>query len=81
MNPRIRGFHQDEQGHWIAELECGHDQRLRHAPPWINRLWVTSEQGRSAALGSRLCCRRCAQLGSALPGAIDPRPGVPARSA
>jgi len=30
MNPlmrrRIVGFNQDEEAHWVAELECGHQQ-------------------------------------------------------
>lgn len=45
----------------MAELECGHSQRLRHAPPWVNRKWVTTPQGRAAALGVPLFCRRCAE--------------------
>jgi len=30
----IVGFHQDERGEWIAELECGHARHIRHEPPW-----------------------------------------------
>jgi len=56
---RIVGFHQDEEGHWVADLECGHGQHVRHRPPWINRPWVTTQQGRERALGSVLDCRRC----------------------
>ena len=37
---RLLGFHQDEDGHWVAELSCGHTQHLRHQPPWQNRAWV-----------------------------------------
>jgi hypothetical protein len=40
----IVGFRQDEQGHWIAELECGHAQHFRHDPPWMNRPWVNTEE-------------------------------------
>jgi hypothetical protein len=61
VNRRIGGFHQDSFGQWMAELECGHSQRLRHAPPWVNRKWVTTLQGRTAALGVPLYCRRCSQ--------------------
>ena len=39
---RITGFPRDEEGHWVAELECGHGQHVRHDPPWQSRPWVTS---------------------------------------
>jgi hypothetical protein len=25
MERQVTGFHQDEEGHWVAELECGHN--------------------------------------------------------
>ncbi len=56
---RIRGYHQDDEGHWVAELECGHQQHVRHNPPWVSRPWVTTPQGRAAALGTTLNCKRC----------------------
>ncbi len=59
MHRRIRGYHQDDEGHWVAELECGHQQHLRHNPPWVNRPWVTTPEGRTAALGKTLDCKRC----------------------
>jgi hypothetical protein len=55
----IAGFHLDEQQHWVAELACGHFQHVRHNPPWIERPWVTTAQGRAATLGQRLDCRKC----------------------
>lgn len=60
MNRRIMDFHRDSQGHWVAELECGHERRLRHEPPFINRLWITTAEGRAAELGSTVTCKRCA---------------------
>jgi len=39
---KIVGFHQDENGDWVAELECGHGQHVRHKPPWTSRPWVTT---------------------------------------
>jgi hypothetical protein len=57
----IVGFHQDAEGHWVAELACGHTQHVRHDPPWQNRPWVTSAKGRATQLGARLWCVRCAQ--------------------
>ncbi len=59
MNRKITGFHTDEDGHWVAELECGHSQHVRHNPPWINRPWVTTAEGRAKALGAELNCRKC----------------------
>ena len=59
MNRRITGYHQDVEGQWVAELECGHQQHVRHNPPWMNRPWVTTAQGRTAALGAALDCNKC----------------------
>ncbi|MGE0289935.1 MAG: DUF3565 domain-containing protein [Bradyrhizobium sp.] len=52
----------------MAQLECGHEQHLRHDPPWINRPWVVTAEGRSRVLGQMLECRRCD------PGTENPRP-------
>jgi hypothetical protein len=59
MQRQITGYHQDEQGHWVAELECGHGQHVRHDPPWINREWVITAEGRAAKLGEKLNCKLC----------------------
>lgn len=59
MQRRIRGYHQDEECHWVAELECGHTQHVRHDPPWQVREWVTTAEGRAARLGTALACRLC----------------------
>jgi len=56
---RIVGFHQDDERHWVAELECGHNQHVRHDPPFQVREWVTSPEGRRGRLGTILECRRC----------------------
>ncbi|TAJ55355.1 MAG: DUF3565 domain-containing protein [Nevskiaceae bacterium] len=58
---RIVGFHQDEERHWVAELECGHDQHVRHQPPWQNRPWVVRPEGRARALGRALNCVKCVE--------------------
>jgi hypothetical protein len=55
----IVGFHVDEEGHWVAELACGHGQHVRHDPPWQLREWVTTPEGRSAWIGRTLECARC----------------------
>jgi ribosomal protein S18 acetylase RimI-like enzyme len=56
---RIVGFHQDDRSDWVAELECGHNQHVRHDPPWIERAWVTTPESRAAAIGRRLRCVKC----------------------
>lgn len=61
MNRKIVSFHQDDEGHWVAKLECGHNQHVRHNPPWINRPWVITPEGREAALGVELDCKKCDQ--------------------
>ncbi len=57
---RIVGFHQDHEGHWVADLECGHTQHVRHNPPWQVRPWVTTAAGRARFIGVRLSCVPCA---------------------
>jgi hypothetical protein len=59
MDRRIVGFRQDEELHWVAQLDCGHGQHVRHDPPWVSRPWVTSAEGRQAMLGRVLACKRC----------------------
>jgi hypothetical protein len=59
MRRRIVGYRQDEEGHWVAELECGHSQHVRHDPPWQVRDWVTTPEGRASRVGAELDCRRC----------------------
>ena len=59
MDTTIVGFHQDEAGDWVAELACGHGQHMRHKPPWQERLWVTTEQGRSLKLATHIECPLC----------------------
>jgi hypothetical protein len=59
MNQRISGFHKDADNHWVAELECGHNQHVRHDPPFTNRPWTQTEEGRRSVLGQTLNCRKC----------------------
>ena len=46
MLQAIIDFYLDEEGHWVAKLACGHGQHVRHNPPWQNRPWVMTEQGK-----------------------------------
>lgn len=57
----ITGFHQDEAADWVAELACGHNQHVRHNPPWSSRPWTQTADGRQAMLGFELDCKKCAR--------------------
>jgi hypothetical protein len=59
MQRRVIGFYRDEQSHWVARLDCGHSQHVRHDPPWVLRVWVTNEAERAARIGSWMECKRC----------------------
>ena len=59
MERAITAYHQDEVPEWVAELECGHNQHVRHRPPFQLRAWVTEETGRTAKLGMPLECPLC----------------------
>lgn len=69
MKQPISGYHRDEEDHWVAELACGHNQHVRHDPPWFSRPWVTTVEGRARMLGFLLECRKCDE------GAPSDRPG------
>ncbi len=56
----ITGFHRDDAGDWVAELACGHNQHTRHNPPWTNRPWVITAEGRQSMIGHELTCKKCA---------------------
>lgn len=56
---KIIAFHTDEHGDWVAELECGHQQHVRHSPPWTIRQWITTSEGRDQHLGHCLKCPAC----------------------
>jgi hypothetical protein len=59
MDQPIVGFHLDSANDWVAELACGHDQHVRHNPPWTNRPWVVTAEGRGSKLGAVLDCKKC----------------------
>ncbi len=59
MLQAIIGFHLDDEQHYVAELACGHNQHVRHTPPWQNRVWVLTEDGRKEKLGMILECKLC----------------------
>ncbi|MBF8779489.1 DUF3565 domain-containing protein [Pseudomonas fulva] len=57
---RVIGFHQDLEGHWVAQLSCGHTQHLRHQPPWQSRPWVLDPELRARRIGEPFACGWCA---------------------
>ncbi|XQW84114.1 DUF3565 domain-containing protein [Thalassotalea piscium] len=59
MKQPIIGFKKDEENHWVAILLCGHCQHVRHAPPFISRPWVITQEGRESMLGHELGCKKC----------------------
>ena len=65
LKQKIVGFHTDEDGHWVAELECGHRQHVRHDPPLAVRPWVLSPEGRKSRTGLELDCKKCEEAGPA----------------
>ncbi|HTH51704.1 MAG TPA: DUF3565 domain-containing protein [Pyrinomonadaceae bacterium] len=59
MRRRIVEFDQDDEKHWRAILDCGHQQHVRHEPPLRTREWVLSEEGRNSRIGAELDCMKC----------------------
>jgi hypothetical protein len=59
VSRRVVGFHADDEGQWVAELDCGHGCHVRHDPPWQNRQWVMTPGGRARFIGTLLECVRC----------------------
>ena len=59
MQQPIVGYHKDEEDHWVAELDCGHFQHVRHDPPKVSRPWVLTDEGRTEMLDYNLECKKC----------------------
>jgi tellurite methyltransferase len=59
MRTTLTGFHQDAAADWVAELACGHTQHMRHRPPWQERAWVLSAEGRTQRIGQTIDCPLC----------------------
>lgn len=75
MKRRIVGFHLDEKGDWVAELDCFHGYHTRHRPPLVHRRWVTTEEGRKSRIGAELECVRCDRL--EFPEGLEPVRSTP----
>jgi|GEM_PF-145352 GNAT superfamily N-acetyltransferase len=59
MQRKIVSFRQDPRREWIAVLECGHTQHVRHNPPFQERAWVLTEEGRQNFIGVAIECGAC----------------------
>lgn len=59
MKHPVVSFGRDSKGDWVARLSCGHNQHVRHDPPWQDRSWVLTAQGRERHLGHSLDCAKC----------------------
>lgn len=59
MQRTILGFHADDDGDWVAQLSCWHNQHVRHQPPFQDRNWVLDESGRASRIGAELNCPLC----------------------
>jgi hypothetical protein len=70
MKQMIKGFHQDEESHWVANLSCGDKQHVRHDPPLICRQWVVTAEGRTTRLGVELDCKWCDEMGQSIADAV-----------
>ncbi|MEM1177980.1 MAG: DUF3565 domain-containing protein [Acidobacteriota bacterium] len=82
MERAIIGFHRDAANHWVARLECGHFQHVRHDPPWTVRPWVVTPEGRASRFGVRLGCVKCDRAeprddGEGAPPALERAQGPP----
>jgi hypothetical protein len=70
MQQPIVGYHLDEFGDWVADLQCGHGQHVRHQPPMTNRPWVLTVEGRNQHLGEMLNCKKCDEPAGDLEGIV-----------
>jgi tellurite methyltransferase len=70
MKRSIVGFEQDDVADWMAILDCGHRQHVRHNPPLVSRPWVLTEEGRTSHLAEHLDCVRCERF--ELPAHFEP---------
>jgi tellurite methyltransferase len=59
MQRTIQGFHQDDDGDWVAALSCLHGQHVRHQPPFQDRAWVLHPEGREERIGGPIECPLC----------------------
>jgi tellurite methyltransferase len=59
MDRAMTGFHLDDQGAWVAELECLHSQHIRHEPPFREAAWIDDPDERARRVGQPIECPLC----------------------
>jgi len=62
MKRKVIGFHKDQVGDWVADLECGHTQHFRHQPTWVNRPWLENNSEREKFIGTEVVCKTCEEI-------------------
>ena len=60
----IVGFERDEAGDWVALLDCGHRQHVRHRRPGMSVPGSSPSRGGRGGSGSPLECRACDEEGA-----------------
>jgi tellurite methyltransferase len=55
----VTGFRVDTDGDWVAVLDCHHGHHARHDPPWQERSWTQTEEGRQSMVGTTMGCPKC----------------------
>lgn len=43
----------------VADLDCLHGRHVRHNPPFDDRPWTQTEEGRAQMMGREMNCVRC----------------------
>lgn len=59
MKRAIKDFHIDRFQEWVAELECGHELKMRHNPPYMECRWIGTGKGRQEHIGDEFECVDC----------------------
>jgi len=62
MRRFITAYGNDEDGHVVAVLDCGHGRHMRHEPPASLRAWVNDAQGRADRKGEAVDCLKCDRM-------------------
>ena len=75
MERAITGFRPDDEADWVAYLDCGHRQHVRHRPPFQDRAWVLDRAGREGRIGRPLECPLCDR--NELPDDLEPIRSTP----
>ncbi len=59
MERSITSFHLNRFREWVADLDCGHEIRMLHNPPYLSCSWVATAKGRQSHIGDIQECVNC----------------------